>query len=94
VGGLLAGEAVDSTMSELDPLGRTPLAAGMKAQIDAALSEIPEGKRGAVVILFDEHGARAHLAARIKGTWKVAAGAGVPLKDGKPSGWVAVAGSW
>jgi hypothetical protein len=34
-------------MTELDPLGRTPLAEGMKRQLDAALREIPEGKRSA-----------------------------------------------
>lgn len=77
-----------------DDLGRPPIASGLKAQVEAALQEIPDGKRGALVVLANEHGASAHLAARLNGNWKVAAGAGVPWKDGKPRGWVAVMGCW
>jgi hypothetical protein len=82
--------------SELDPLGRTPLAAGMKAQIESALREIPQGKRGALVVMATEQGATAHLAARLgsKGDWKIAAGMGVTWRDPKPSGWVSIVGAW
>jgi hypothetical protein len=81
-------------MSELDPLGRTPLSQGMKAQITDALNEIPDGKRGALIVIADERGARAVLAAKIGKGWKVAAGAGTPWRDAKPSGWIGIAGSW
>jgi hypothetical protein len=83
-------------MSELDPLGRTPLAEGMKRQIQSALAEIPEGKRGALLVVADENGARAMLAAKIgsTGDWKIAAGIGVPWKERKPTGWIGVQGAW
>jgi hypothetical protein len=77
-----------------DPLGRTPLAEGMKAQIDAAFSVLPDGKRGALLVMADELGARAHLAAKLGTRWKVAAGAGVPWGGTKPSGWVGIMGAW
>jgi hypothetical protein len=66
----------------------------MKAQIDAAFGIVPEGKRGALLIIADEQGARAHVAAKINDRWKVAAGLGVPWQGAKPSGWVAVQGAW
>jgi Mg-chelatase subunit ChlD len=83
-------------MSELDPLGRTPLAAGMKAQIEATLREIPDGKRAALLVVADETGARAVVAAKIgpKGDWKIAAGLGTAWREPRPSGWVSVQGSW
>jgi Mg-chelatase subunit ChlD len=81
-------------VSELDLLGRTPLAEGMKRQLDAALREIPEGKRGALLVIADENGARAVVAAKIGKGWKVAAGAGTPWRDAKPQGWVWIYGSW
>jgi hypothetical protein len=34
------------------------------------------------------------LAAKIGKGWKVAAGAGTPWRDAKPSGWIGIAGSW
>lgn len=77
-----------------DALGRTPIAEGMKRQIEAAFDVVPKGKRGALLVIADEHGARAHLAAKIKGDWKVAGGASVPWTGEKPQGWVGVIGSW
>lgn len=77
-----------------DPLGRTPIAEGMKRQIEDAFKVVPEGKRGALLVMADEHGARAHVAAKIGDRWKIAAGAGVPWTGDKPSGWVSVVGSW
>lgn len=79
-----------------DALGRPILAAGMKRQIEQAFTVVPEGKRGALLIIADETGARAHLAARIgdSGQWKVAAGAGRPWKGEKPAGWIGIVGAW
>jgi hypothetical protein len=78
----------------LDPLGRTPIANGMKAQIEQAFTVVPEGKRGALLVIADEHGARLHLAAKLGSHWKVAAGGGVPWTGHRPSGWVGIMGSW
>lgn len=76
---------------------RTPITDAMKAQIADALKTIPEGKRGAVLLVADRHGVRAHLAARIgdRGDWKVAAGAGFVRSERKQlTGWVGIEGAW
>lgn len=78
----------------LDPLGRTPLADGMKRQIETAFAVVPDGKRGALLVVADDSGARAHLAAKLGSHWKVAAGVGVPWTGKKPTGWVGVMGAW
>jgi hypothetical protein len=79
-----------------DHLGRPVLAEGMKRQIEAALTLIPAGKRGALIVLADAESktARAYVAARLNDHWKVAAGAGVPWDGRKPEGWVGVMGAW
>lgn len=79
-----------------DPLGRTPISAGMKAIIADAFKEIPEGKRGAVLIVHDfgTNTTKAHLAARIGDSWKIAGGAAVPWEGKKPSGFLSIGGSW
>lgn len=81
--------------SVLDPLGRTPIANGLKAKVAQALGEIPEGKRGALIAIGNEHGGSLHLAARLgtRGDWKVAGGIGATL-DGAVSGSVIVMGTW
>ncbi len=76
----------------LDPLGRTSIAEGMKRQIDEAFAGL-QG-RGALIVIADEHGARAHLAAKLGDHWKVAAGVGVDWIGTKPVGWVGIIGSW
>lgn len=81
-------------MPSSDPLGRTPIAEGMKRQIEDAFKVIPDGKRGALLVVADEQGARALVAAKLGDHWKVAAGGGVPWSGGKPSGWVGVMGAW
>lgn len=78
----------------VDALGRTPIAEGMKALINAAFSVVPDGKRAALLIIGDERGARVHLAARVNGSWKVAGGAGFDVQTKKPNGWVGVEASW
>jgi hypothetical protein len=77
-----------------DAFGRPILAEGMKAQVEAAFKAIPDGKRGALLIIADERGATAHVAARIGDHWKVAAGAGMPWQEKKASGWVSIGGAW
>lgn len=79
----------------LDPLGRTPIASMLKQQIAQALAVIPPGKRGALIVIGDETGGSAHLAARLgtKGEWKVAGGIGAHWSGGV-TGAVMVMGSW
>lgn len=78
-----------------DALGRTPITDGMKRQIATAFATIPDGKRGALVIVGDETGARAHVAAKVNGTWKVAGGAGAVWREkSRGSAWIAIEGSW
>jgi hypothetical protein len=72
----------------------TPLTDATKARIDTALSVIPEGKRGALLLVADEQGTRAYLAARLGDHWQLAAGAGVAWEDRKPYGFVALQASW
>lgn len=87
-----------SEPQHVDSLGRPLLAEGMKRQIEQAFSVVPEGKRGALLIIADSETktARAHLAAKIgeKGDWKVAAGPGFDWVERKPTGWVAIMGAW
>lgn len=72
---------------------RTPLSDGMRAQLNAHLATIPEGKRGALIVMADENGARAHLAARLNDNWKVAFEAGKPW-NGPVTGQVMLEGTW
>jgi hypothetical protein len=78
----------------LDPFGRTPIADGMKRQITDTFAMVPEGKRGALLVVADEQGARAVLAAKFGEHWKIAGGGGVPWTGEKPTGWIGVIGSW
>jgi hypothetical protein len=91
----------------VDALGRPELGAGLRAQVDAALAAIPDGRRAALVVIgraTDTGGsATAHLAARFGDHWKVAAGGGVTVDAHAHAGggrlvgyggFVAVAGSW
>jgi hypothetical protein len=79
-------------MSE-DALGRRPIADAIKAQIDAAFQSVPEGKRGALLVLATEDGVTAHVAAKLGDHWKVAAGCGTTWQ-GKVNGSVAIMGAW
>lgn len=84
-----------SDTPRVDALGRPTIAEQMKARISAEFATIEPGKRGAVVILVDESGvARAHLAAKLGDSWKVAAGAGFALREKKPVGFIGIMGSW
>ncbi len=83
-------------MPAVDSLGRAPIDRPIKQAIAEAFKELPEHRRGALVVIADEHGTRAHLAARVgkSGNWKVAAGAGVQWVERKPVGWIGVIGAW
>jgi DNA integrity scanning protein DisA with diadenylate cyclase activity len=72
---------------------RQPISNSVKTAINEALQAVPEGKRGALLVISDGQGTRAHLASRIGDNWKVAASAGVRW-NGEINGLVAVQGAW
>jgi hypothetical protein len=72
-------------MSEFDL--RQPITGGLKDAIQVHLDKIPADKRGALIVVADINGARAHLAAKINDHWSVALEAGKPW-DGPVSGQV------
>lgn len=77
-----------------DSLGRPNVSEPIKAAITEAFKAVPDGKRGAFLVIGDEKGARVHLAARIEGSWKVAAGGGWAYGAKRPIGYVAIEASW
>lgn len=83
-----------------DDLGRPVVADAIRRQIAQAFLAIPQGKRGALLVLSDtETGdARGFLAADLgkhwKADWKVAAGGGIALNGKRPSGYVGVEAIW
>lgn len=79
----------------VDALGRPTISAQMKARINAEFAIVPEGKRSALLVIVDDTGvARAHLAARLGDSWKVAAGGGFAIREKKPVGFIGIMGSW
>lgn len=72
---------------------QTPLSDAVKQSIADAFAAVPDGKRGALLVLADEHGAKAMVAAKLGGSWKVAAGTAVDW-TGHVSGQVSILGSW
>lgn len=64
-----------------------------KRMIAESLATIPPDKRGALIVIADQHGPRAHVAAKIDDHWKVALAAGVSWK-GEVNGVVAIQGAW
>lgn len=77
----------------VDQFQRPLIAEETKHKISEAFTSLPTDKRGALLVLVDEQGARAHLAAKVGNHWKVAAGAGKPW-DGPVTFGVAIQGSW
>lgn len=76
------------------PTERRPtLSEAMKQKVRDEFAMVPPGKRGALVAIVDQHGARLHLAHKIKGAWKVGVAVGTPW-GWKPEGYVGVEGSW
>ena len=60
-----------------------------------ALAAIPTDKRDALLVRADANGnATATLAARYGDHWKLAAGVDYHIGEKRPSGYVAVEGSW
>jgi hypothetical protein len=79
----------------LDPMGRTPIANGMKAKVAEIFKAVPKGKRGALLVFADDDGnAQAHLAAKLGDSWKVAGGGGFNWKTKRPAGYIGVEGYW
>lgn len=78
-----------------DALGRPVISAPLKAAIAEAFATIPDGKRGALLLRADTDGnAVFHVAAKINGHWKVAAGVATESGLRRPIGFVAVVGAW
>jgi hypothetical protein len=71
----------------------TPIADAVKQSIVEAFTAVPDGKRGALLVIADEHGARAMMAANLNGHWKVAAEGAKPW-HGPVVGTVSIQGSW
>jgi hypothetical protein len=72
-----------------DELGRPLVSESDLQRIRMTLSTIPEGKRGAILLIADESGtARAHVAAKINDSWKVAAGVGYDWNTKKPAWFI------
>jgi hypothetical protein len=79
----------------LDTLGRPAISEWMKAKIDRELASLPPDKRGAVVVIGDGLGARAHVAARMAdGKMRVAASAGFDWKERRARGEISVEVAW
>jgi hypothetical protein len=79
-------------VNDMDDLDRPVVSPSIKDAIDHAFDGV-QG-RGALVVIADEQGTRAHLAANLNGHWKVAAGAGFDWATRKPNGYVAVQAVW
>jgi hypothetical protein len=77
-----------------DELNRPDIATPIKDAIARAFTAVPEGKRGAFLVVADEKGTRVHLAAKFGDSWKVAGGGGWAYGTKRPSGYVAVEASW
>ena len=84
------------TDTPLDDKGRYPISEGMKRRIEQEFAIVPDGKRGALLVIADQHGTRGMFAAKLdgKGRWKVVAGGGFTWTENKPEGFVGVMGSW
>lgn len=77
-----------------DALGRPEVGQTIKDAISTAFAVVPEGKRGALLVIATEDGARAHLAAKIGNHWRVAAGAGWVWETRDVGAFVAISGVW
>jgi hypothetical protein len=63
------------------------------ASLADAFQAIPNGKRGALIIVTDQDGARALVAAKLGAHWQLAGGADKPW-TGPITGQIVVAGAW
>lgn len=74
----------------LDDRGRPLVTPDQLERIRAGLAEIPEGKRGAFVVIGYNTGARLQLALNTKRGWQVVTGIGWDVGDSKPNAFFAV----
>lgn len=74
----------DSQRSSRETLGRTPISDAVRLSISDAFRAVPEGRRSALLVIADERGARA----------MVAAGTAVEWTGKRPTGYVSIEGSW
>jgi len=72
---------------------RQPISDAVRASINDAFRAVPDGKRGALLVIADENGARAMVAAKLGSRWKVAFEAAKSW-NGPITGTVALEGSW
>lgn len=68
-------------------------AKSVHGSLDEAFQAIPANHRGALLVIADQDGARAMVAAKLGANWSVAAGASKPW-HGKIEGQVSLLGSW
>lgn len=86
---------VESLLPPLDDKGRPVISEADKARVSALWTTIPEGKKGALLVIADLDGsARMQVASRLGGSWKVGAGVGWKLDEKRPSGYIGIEGSW
>jgi hypothetical protein len=72
---------------------RPPISEQARQLVAQAFRAVPADKRGALLVIADEQGARAHLAARLGDTWKVAFTGGRAW-SGDVQAQVAIVGTW
>jgi hypothetical protein len=71
-----------------------PVTSAFRASLERALADvIPKDKRGAVLAVADDKGARIAFATRVGNHWELGASAGRSW-DGDVSGAVVVQGTW
>jgi hypothetical protein len=80
------------TTPPVDALGRPDIAQPIRDEITRAFQHVKG--RGALLIIADETGTRAHLAAKFGDHWKVAAGGGFAWDTKQPVGFIAVEAVW
>lgn len=78
-----------------DAFGRPHITEPIKAAIRDAFAVVPEGKRSAVIAIYDltSREGRLHVAWKVNDTWKVGAVVGIPHGQ-RPTGWVGIEASW
>lgn len=85
------GTVTKAQIPAVDDLGRPLISDALKKQIDDAFKGV-DG-RGAILVIANEKGARAHFAAKYGKHWKVAAGGGWDW-TGKAEGAIAIQRVW
>lgn len=79
-------------MPDVDALDRPVVAPSIKDAIDKAFTGV--NGRGALLVIADERGTRAQLAAKFDHGWRVAGGGGIAWAEKKPYGYVAIEKVW